>query len=655
MPFIKLQFKPGLNRDQTNYSGEGGWWNGDKIRFRSGYPQKIGGWVKACPFPIYGVCRQMWNWITTYTDNLLALGTSSKVYIELPSGSLYDITPLRDIDPILTSPDTNNCIQTTSGSNIVKVNLAVSYSAITSSFVTISGVVGSGSPLNIGGIPITEINGNHQITEVDLDTFSFTTTTAATSTVAASGGTAISIAFEISPGSAAFTYGYGWGTGPWGGYYTGVSPPDTGWGVGSSQPILLTQRDWFFDNLDNDLLMNIRGGQPYYWVRGTSTDPTSALETRAITLQQVATDAGYDPTAVPGLVTQLLVSQQDKHILAFGAVPYLAAPSAFDPLLIRWSDQDNPGQWTPEPTNSAGDIRVSRGSRIIFALPTRQEILVFTDSHLYTLQFTGTTDVFSLQEYADNISVASPRCAATASSVTYWMGQDKFYAYSGRVETLACSVRNYVFQHINKNQFAQVVCGTSEEWNEVWWFYPSDDSNWNNKYVVYNHMERIWYYGDLERTAWLDTPLRQNPLGVSTPFEDGDPAAYGTLYLHESGVDADGLPLAAFIQSNDFDLEDGEEYVLTRRMIPDLDFDGSTNANTNATVTLTCKNFPGDYPEDTNSTSGTVHQYSVTQYTSQLFMRARARQMAFKIQSEQLGVQWQLGSPRIDGRKDGKR
>lgn len=650
MAFIKLQFKPGLNRDQTNYSGEGGWYECDKIRFRSGYPQKMGGWQKGSVQSFDGVCRQMWSWITSYSDNLLAVGTNSKLYIEA-AGNFFDITPLRTVDPTLSTPDTDNCINTTNGSTTIVVNLGATHGAATGSYVVISGVVGTGVPQTVGGIPITEINGNHQITVIDTDSFSFEVSTAATSTVSATGGTAIDIDFEIEPGNAITTAGYGWGAGAWG--------RDT-WGLGTTNnPILLPQRDWWFDNFDNDLVANIRNGEGYWWTRGTLADPASSLNTKAIRLVDYADNEGYDPTAVPIQIMQLLVSQQDRHLIAFGAVPFGSVdPDDFDPMLIRWADQDTPGDWTPTQTNTAGDLRVSRGSRIVRALASRQEILVWTDSNLYTLQFLGTTDVFGLQEYADNISIMSPRCMASASNITYWMGQDKFYAYTGRVETLPCSLRNHVFANFNFGQAEQVVCGTNEQWNEVWWFYPSGEADYNDSYVVYNHLERIWYYGTIERTAWLDTPLRELPIGANTPINsETDPITTGAGYIydHEVGVDDDGAPMESYIQSNDFDLEDGDKFLLTRRILPDIDFAGSETETPELTLQVRPRNFPGSAFRADPADSQRVIENSVGVYTDQVFVRARARQMALKIMSDQLGVNWQLGAPRLDARPDGTR
>jgi hypothetical protein len=646
MAFLKLQFKPGLNRDQTNYSGEGNWYECDKIRFRSGYPQKLGGWQKSSSESIVGVCRQMGNWITSYSDNLLSVGTNKKLYIEA-GGNFFDVTPLRTVSPTLTTTTTDNCVSTTNTLAKITITLPVSHNAISGSYIFVSGVTGP----TIGGIPIAEINGEHEITVVDPNTFTFTTTTAATSTVSGAGGTAISISFEIAPGNAITVAGYGWGAGTWG---------RDSWGLGTSgSPVIFIQRDWWFDNFDNDMAANIRNGEGYWWVRGTNPDPTNALLTRAIRLVDYATSQGYSGSAVPIKIMQLMTSQQDKHLLAFGAVPFGSTdPNDFDPLLIRWADQDTPGDWTPTQTNTAGDLRVSRGSRIVRAMPTRQETLIWTDTNLYTLQFLGTTDVFGLQEYADNISAMSPRGMASASNIVYWMGQDKFYAYTGRVETLPCSLRNHVFTNFNYNQAEQVVCGTNEEWNEIWWFYPTQESNFNNAYVVYNHLERIWYYGTIERTAWLDTPLREVPTGANTQLDQTtDPVSTlpGYVYDHEVGVDDDGAPMLSYIQSNDFDLEDGDKFMLIRRMIPDVDFAGSEAATPEVKLQMRPRNFPGSSFSADPADTQRVVETTVASYTNQVFMRARARQMALKIQSENLGVNWQLGAPRLDVRPDGSR
>jgi hypothetical protein len=616
----KLTFRPGVNRDQTNYANEGGWYQCDKIRFRSGQPQKLGGWLRYGVFTMLGICRQMFVWITTNSDNIMAIGTNKKLYLD-SGANLYDITPLRVTYDHASSPSTDNCFATINGSKVVIVTIT-GFGSSTGDYVTFSGATA------VGGIPASELNTNKLITKTSANTFTITTTTAATSTVAAGGGVAITAKFDIPVGPAINIIGYGWGAGAWG---------RGAWGSGSLTPVVTKQRDWFFDNFDNDLVANIRGGAPYYW----ALDVTYA--TRAVLLSSIA-----GASDVPTEVTQLLVSQGDKHLLAFGATPY--GGGAFDPMLIRWSNQDEPANFTPQVTNSAGFIRVSRGDKIVRAIPTRQEILVFTSATLNSLQFLGTTDVFGIQELSDNISIASPRAVTTVNNVAYWMGTDKFYMYAGRVDTLPCTLRNHVFENLNYDQLDQVVCGTNEQWNEVWWFYPTANSNTNDAYVIYNHLDRIWYYGSITRTAWNDSPLRQYPQAAAG-LEDAQ-----VVYNHELGVDDDVLPMPSYITSSDFDVDDGENFTLIKRIIPDVEFSGSntiTNPNPSVLLTIKPRNFPGS--AYATSPAKSVIQLTVDTYTDQVFMRARARQMGFKISSADIGVQWQLGSPRLDGRLDGKR
>lgn len=640
MPFIKLQFRAGVNRDQTNYTNEGGWFACDKIRFRSGYPQKLGGWLRTTSETFLGVCRQLFVWITSFSDNFCAVGTSKKVYIN--SGSqYYDITPLRET----TAPgDVTFAAVTTSPFSSIVTVYDTGANVDVGDFVTFSGAVSLGGNITAAvlnqeyEVYDTVNNNEYQIIAKDPTTGDPVTSNASDS---GSGGAATVGAYQIPIGYDTITYGYGWGAGAW-----GASP----WGLGATSPVVLPQRDWFFDNFDNDLVMNIRNGAIYYWTRGAENDISTSLDTRAVLLSSLA-----GAESVPDQAMQIMVSQNDKHLLAFGCIPYGSTSTAdFDPLLIRWASQDAPEYWTPGTQvvpstgviSSAGFIRVSRGSEIVRALPTRQTILVWTDSNLYSLQYTGTTDVFGLQEIADNISIMSPRAVASANNVTYWMGADKFYGYAGAVETLPCTLRNHVFNNLNYNQREQVISGTNEGFHEIWWFYPSEDSEQVDSYVVYNYLERIWFYGSMARTAWLDSPLRTYPQAVG----------YDNILLdHERGVDADGTAMESYIQSSDFDLGDGDQFMLTRRIIPDVNFDGSTAATPELDFVIRPRNFPGGtYQADSFDTQAVVES-SVNVYTNQIFVRARARQMALKIASTNLGVTWQLGSPRLDARQDGRR
>jgi hypothetical protein len=635
MPFIALRFKPGVNRDQTNYSNEGGWYECDKVRFLSGFPQKIGGWLKQTPNTFLGTCRQLFNYVTTYGDNLLAVGTNLKLYLEA-GGYFYDITPLQE-----TTTAGDVTFTATNGSSTVTV-LDTGAPATVGNYVQFTGAVSLG-----GNVTATVLNadaGFEIATVINANAYTIEVPVTANASDSGNGGAATIGKYQINVGPGGGTFGYGWGTDGW---------SRLEWGLGGTTPVAINGIDWWYDNFDNDLVANIRDGAIYYWERGGSTNPGAALQTNAILLSEKATADGYSANAVPVKAMQVLVSQNDKHLLAFGSVPFGSVNVAdFDPLLIRWADQDNPSQWTPTPTNSAGFLRVSRGSRIVRALPTRQEILVWTESHLYSFQFLGTTDVFGLQELADNISILSPRATVTVNNVTYWMGHDKFYVYSGRVETLPCTLRQFVYQDINYSQADTIISGTNEGWNEVWWIYPSSSSSYPNRYVIYNYLERIWYYGNIDRTAWLDSPLREYPMAVNTPSG----TSTGVLYDQENGLDDDGAPIEAYIQSSDFDIADGEQFMLTRRMLPDINFAKSTAAQPEVTLQIRPRNFPGSGFQPVGTTdSKPVIETAVDVYTEQVFIRARSRQMALKISSEDLGVNWQLGVPRLDARVDGKR
>jgi len=623
VPLQKLQFKPGVNRDQTNYTNEGGWHQCDKIRFRSGYPQKIGGWLRYGTFTLIGICRQMFNWITTYDDNYAALGTSKKAYIEA-GGELYDITPLQHTSTALGA--SAGPFTATTGSAVITVSYSTdtAYNPEVGNYVTYEGATSLGGNITAA---ILTTEGGYEILTVDTSAKTYTINVGvnANASDTLKGGATVTAYYDIDVGNNIDTYGYGWGAGAWG---RGT------WGSGAVTPVVQLQRDWFFNNFDNDLVMNIRNGTIYYWKY------SSGVGVRATPLATTTID-GIAPSDVPLETKQIYLSQNDKHLLAFGATPY--GGGDFDPLLIRWATQGQANVWTPLVTNSAGFIRVSRGSEIVCAIATRQEILVFTDGTLNSLQYLGTTDVFGLQELSDNISILSSRSVAVVNNTAYWFGHDKFYAYSGRVETLPCTLRNHVFENLNYSQASQIITGTNEGWNEIWWFYPTANSNVNDAYVIYNHLEKIWYYGTIERTAWSDSSLRDFPQSVASTI----------MYDQERGVNADALPLEANIASSDFDLVDGDQFILTKRIIPDINFEGSTAALPEVTMYIKPRNFPGT--AYSNTETGDVIRTSVDIYTDQIFMRARARQMAVEIASTELGVQWQLGSPRLDGRPDGKR
>ncbi len=524
-------------------------------------------------------------------------------------------------------------LSTTTGSNQITVTLN-NHGALNGDYVLISQVNSS-----VGGIPASEINTNHLISDVTTNTFKITVTTLATSTATYSGP--ITLIFDIHAGNAIGSFGAGWGAGFYG---------RGAWGSGWQIPIYQPPRLFTQDRFNNDLIFCIRNADIYYWTYDNT------FNSRAVLLSSLSGAAD-----VPLLVGSILFSQQDRHLMAFGCTEYGSA--TYDPLLIRWASQDAPEFWTPGNVtvpstgalSSAGFFRLTNGSEIIAAERTRQEILVFTDSSLYSIQFAGTEEVFSPpQQISDNISIISPAASTTVNNITYWMGAEKFYFYNGRVETLPCTLRQYIFQDINREAGEQIVCGTNEQFNEVVWFYASKNSNEVDRYVIYNYLENLWYYGQLERTAWLDSPLRDYPQAASTA---------GWLFDHERGTNDNLLPMTSYIASADIDIDPaGDNFMLIRRVIPDINFTGTTATNGTVKMTVKPRNFPGaNYASNNAEGTGLTKDVDlsttvpVDQYTNQVFVRARGRQIQYRVESDELDVQWQLGMPRIDARPDGRR
>ena len=685
MPLQKLAFRPGTNRESTNYNNEGGWYQTNKVRFRSGQPEKIGGWVKdagalspvvgtvstSIAYPttgtLWGVCRAMWNWITLSGYNLLALGTNLKYYIQNgPGGNFYDVTPLRET----TAAGAATFAATTGSSTIIVTDSG--HGAQTGDFVTFSGAVGLG-----GNVTATILNSEFQITYISSNTYSITVSVVATAGDSGNGGASVVAAYQITTGGDVFTVGVGWGAGIWGSYIGGPGWGDAapvGLGIG------LQLRTWSQSNFGENLVFNARGGPMYYW--DTNANPT--IFDRGVAIKAGTTVAGFVVDATcPSIVNYATVSDASRFVIAFGANPINSAgtgiESYIDPMLIRWSDQESIWTWTPAITNQAGDYRLSHGSSIIAAQQARQEILVFTDSAIYSMQYLGPPYVWSFQILGDNISIAGPNAVATATNITYWMGLDQFYMYSGRVDILPSTLREYVFTDINKSQAFQFVAGTNEGYNEVWWQYCSSTSNVIDRYVIYNYKDNVWYYGDWTnynganqgRTAWLDSALRASPMAVAYGAAGGD--ANGLLVYHEDGVD-DGtvnpaVPIVANVQSSDFDIGDGNNFGFVWRLIPDLTFDGSDVNQPTAYFTAIPRTFPGAAYGPSNDPAVTSTQnyqnqitYNVQQFTQQVYVRIRGRQMAFRVSSgttgsatDGLGVQWQLGAPRIEIRPDGRR
>ena len=691
----KLQLRPGVNRENTRYTNEGGWFESEKVRFRQGTPEKIGGWARISTSTFLGVCRSIWNWVTLANLNLLGIGTNLKFYLEL--GGVYnDITPIRSYATLSNPFKTTNLLTTVTVTH-------TAHGAVTGDFVTFSNAA------TVGGL---DLNAEYQLTVVDANTYTITASSAATSTVAAGGGTTVRALYEINTGGEYEIPLSGWGAGAWG---AGT------WGYGATSTSSL--RLWSQSNYGEDLVFGYRGGPIYYWDAAFGVTPSAftvtiaspAVVTSTLTLTNgtpvILTNAGY-PSALPTGLTAgvtyyvvgvsgstfnlaltsggsainttgtqsgthyilpngilvsslsgasdvplmqnyLYVSDISRFVFAYGCNDY--GSTIQNPMLIRWSDQESVVNWTPSATNQAGSVTLSHGSEIVTSIQTRQEIVVWTDSAVYSLQYIGPPAVWQSQLLGDNISILSQNAVAQASGVVYWMGIDKFYMYDGRINTLNCDLRRYVYQDINLSQAQQVFASTNEGFNEVWFFYCSAGSTSINKYVVYNYMEKVWYYGTMARSAWLDSGLRDYPIA----------ATYSkNIVNQEYGLDDNttGTPtgIEAYISSCEFDIDDGDKFGFVWRMLPDLTFAGS-DASPTPEVTYTL------YPMQ-NSGSGTGTpavkpvdqltgaQYTVTEgFTGQINTRVRGRQMILKVGSSNLGTNWQLGSTRIDIRPDGRR
>jgi hypothetical protein len=635
MPLKSILFRPGVNRENTRYASEaigavsastqvaGGWYESEKVRFRAGTPEKIGGWQRISAETFLGTCRSLWNWVTLGVLNLVGVGTNLKFYIER-GGAYYDITPIRDTET-LTDP-----FIATDGSPIISVT-DVAHGCVTGDFVTFSGATGLG-----GNITAGVLNREFQVTLVSGNVYTIDVGVNANATDAAGspGGGSVTAAYQINVGPAFQIPTTGWGSGTW------SSGP---WGTGGTSQASL--RLWSQINFGEDLIFAPRDGEIFYW------DATSGLTSRGVALTSLG-----GASDVPVVQRFVFVSDVSRFVFAFGCNEIGSVIQ--NPMLIRWSDQESAADWTPSPTGQAGSIQLSDGSELITCLQTRQEIVVWTDSALYSIQYVGVPAVWSTQLLASNISIYSQNAKAVASGVVYWMGVDKFYKYDGRTQTLRCDLREYIFSDINQSQNQQVFAGTNEGFNEVWWYYCSAGSTVVNRYVVYNYAEDIWYYGTMGRTAWLDSGLRDYPLAATYSHN---------LVNHEQGVDDNEtdtpLPIAASIGSSEFDIDDGHNFGFIWRVLPDLTFRGSTGDLTpqcNMTL-IPLRNSGSGFttPASTNGTSTAEIQRIATapieEFTGQVYIRVRGRQLIFKVDSNRLGTTWQLGAPRIDIKKDGLR
>jgi len=611
MPLKKLTLKAGINRENTRYTSEGGWYDCDKIRFRQGTPEKIGGWQRISATTFLGVCRSLWNWVTLGSQNLIGVGTNLKFYIE-NGGAYNDITPIRAA-VTLTNP-----FETTSGSPIVEVTDA-NGGYTDGDFVTFSGASA------VGGLTL---NAEYQLTETTTANV-YTIDAGSNAGSSATGGGTVTATYQINVGPAFVVPLVGWGASSWG---SGT------WGIGATSTDSI--RIWSQANFGEDLIFGPRDGGIYIW------DATNGLTTRAIALTG---------TEVPTSQKLILVSDINRFVFCFGCNELASA--TINPMLIRWSDQEDATNWLPAATNQSGDLILSNGTQIVAAKQSRQEVLVWTDAALYALQYVGAPAVWNAQLVGENISIASQNAVAYANGVAYWMGRDKFYMYDGRTQPLQCNLRKFVFNDFNEEQYEQVFAGTNESYHEIWWWYCSSDSNVSDRYVVYNYLEQVWYYGTMNRTAWLDSGLRNYPLAATYS---------NNLVNHEQGVDdnetATTVAIPAYVSSAQFDLEDGHQFAFIWRILPDITFDGSEVGSPSATMTLLPLQNSGSGYNSPASVGGSnsagvtrTATLPVEEFTGQIFTRVRGRQLAIKVESSDVGVTWQLGSPRIDMRSDGRR
>ena len=619
MPLKKLQQKAGVNRENTRYTNESGYYVSDKVRFRQGTPEKIGGWQRISSAIFQGVCRSLWNWVTLGGANLLGVGTNLKFYIE--SGGAYnDVTPLRKTAATLGA---NPFATTNLSANVVVTDSTGGW--VNGDFVTFSGAT------TVGGL---NLNGEYQITTIGTSTttYQITAATAATST-ATGGGASVLAAYQVNVGSAYEIPLVGWGAGAWG------SGP---WGIGTASATQM--RIWNQSNFGQDLIFGPNGGPFYIW------KATTSLTTRGVLISGLS-----GASDVPLFQNLLLVSDASRFTFAFGTNDY--TDSTLNPMLIRWSDQEDYLNWTPSATNQAGSLLLSHGSKIVAVMQSRQEILVWTDSSLYSLQYQGPPAVWGSQLLGDNISLAGPNATALASGVSYWMGVDKFYKYDGRVQTLRCDLRQFIYEDINLSQATQIFASTNEGFNEIWFFYCSSNSIAVDRYVTYNYAEDVWAYGTMGRTAWLDSGLRNYPMAATYN--------YNVVY-HENGVDdnATGTTTAinAIIETAEFDIDDGDRFGFVWRILPDITFRGSTIDSPQCTMTLIPMQNSGSGYNDPISLGGNSNAtivrtaiVPIEQFTGQVYVRVRGRQMILKVESNQIGCTWQLGSPRLDIRQDGRR
>ena len=639
MPLAKLQFRPGVNKENTSYSNEGGWSDSDKIRFRFGFPEKIGGWTRQSNYSFLAPCRALHSYVTLQGSLLMAVGTRYKFYIN-EGGFYYDITPIR-----ATTAAGDVTFGATNGSSTIDV-ADNNHGAATGDFVTFSGAVSLG-----GQITADVLNQEYQIQVVDENNYTIEARTV--STIASitdngvlnptpvtadgsdtgNGGASVVGTYQINSGLGVVVTGTGWGSGVWG---RGT------WGSSSTLSTVNNVRLWGIDNFGEDLLFNARDGGIYYW----DTSASDYNVDRAVALADLP---GADP-GTPTIAKQVIVSDQDRHTIVFGCDAQNNV-GVQDPLLIRFSSQESLTEWDAEVTNTAGDLRVGSGSEIIVAVETRNQILVFTDISLHSMQFLGPPFTFGLAQVAENITIAGPSAVTAVDDKVFWMGIGDFYVYTGQTQKLPCPVRAYIFDDINVGQIELTVCALNSTFSEVWWFYPSAGSNENDRYVIYNYVENTWAIGALTRTAWHDRGLFNAPIAASTD---------GYLYNHESGQnDGSTNPpsaITSYIESSQISIGSGDDFVFLSKLIPDLTFENSISDAPTVDFTLQARNFPGGAYLQTD-TSGVTQSATtpVEQFTEQTWIRLRGRSFAVKVESDTTDTQWRLGTPRVEIRPDGRR
>jgi len=621
MPLTKLVFRPGINRETTAYANEGGWWDCNLVRFRAGKPESIGGWTRYTKTATLGTGRSLLTWTALDGTILTGMGTNLKYYV-IRGGQLYDITPIRE-----TTTAGAVTFAATNGSRVITV-ADTAHGALVNDFVTFSGAVSLG-----GNVTATILNAEHQITRiVNANSYEITVSVTANSSDSGNGGTNVIGAYQINTGLNTSVFGTGWGAGAWS---RGT------WGSGTTTTVPGAQlRIWSQDNFGEDLIISVQDGGLYYW------DKSGGLTARAVALSSLvgAIDA-------PTVAKTVIVSERDRHVIAFGCDPW-ATPGVQDPLTIRFSDQDNLLDWDLASTiNTAGELRLGTGSEIIGAIQTKQQIIVWTDVSVHAMQYIGDPFTFGVQEVSSSISIVSPNSMVAVGDAVFWMGKNEFYVYDGAVSQIPCDVKEYIFDNLNEQQQLKVYAGHCSSFGEVWWFYPSTDSSENDSYVVYNYEQRIWYYGTMPRTAWLDRNVLSYPLAISPD---------GYVYYQENGLD-DGsvnppVALTPYIESSVGDIGDGDQFMFATRIIPDLTFRNSTNTSATVTLTLKARNFPGGayFATDDDQVTKTV-SLTVEQFTNEIFVRLRGRSMSLRIESAQTGTAWRLGDPRIEIRTDGRK